>query len=128
MSKPLPILTINGREEVVAIERTPEPIRITSREIGTLLANAFGNDQAEILFQWAEAIDRWPLEAAMTGTPPGAWAFQCRDIAEALPDAQCRRISIMLETLIDHLNAVPQERAVAATTNQICDSVAELLS
>jgi hypothetical protein len=129
MSKPFRLEFINGREQVIAIERQPEPVRITSREIGELLANSYGEDQAEILHQWAEAVDRWPLDAAMEGkTCYGVWPMQCRHIAEAMPDEVCRRVSSLLSTLVEYLDGMPIERSMSVQTQKVCDIVKELLT
>jgi hypothetical protein len=118
MSKPFPLAIIDGKEHAIAIERQPEPIRITAREIGELLANSFADDQAELLMQWQVAITRYDRDES--------WAMQCRSIAEAMSDEICRDVRSMLDTLIDHLEAIPRERRAAAVTDKIVNGVNEL--
>jgi hypothetical protein len=76
---------------------------IRAEDVGTWIANSDSLQQAAILQWWVDAIDGWG--------PGGSWPFQCREIAEAMDDELCRKVSTVLETLIEHLRAIPMERS-----------------
>lgn len=130
MSDEFTMEIIDGREEVVAIKVHPEPVRITAKDIGTLLANSRSDDQATLLWHWNQAIRKWPIEAAVNHKRPGNWSMQCLYIAESLhqqdPTA-CDSVASMLEEIAYYLRDVPVKHESARLTDTICDSVKELL-
>lgn len=116
---------------------TREPARelvATARDIGGVLADSTGDVQAAILVAFCEAIDQW------NGTQQKAegwiqdveyfasWPMQCRTIAEAMTDEQCDQLRRKLDSLIEHLEAVPVERRAKRMADKFCDGIAEALA
>jgi hypothetical protein len=120
MSNPFPVEVVDGREHAIAFLRQPEPIRITAREVGELMANSFADDQAELLLQWHLAVTAYGRTES--------WPMQCRFIAEVLSDELCGDIRRMLEALVGHLEAIPRERRAAAMTDNIVMPVREAIA
>lgn len=81
---------------------SPDPIAVTASDLGFEIACDQADKQASILCQWTIEISGWG---------DGCWPIQCRSIAEQMTDEECQAVRLMLETLTDHLRAVPQERA-----------------
>ena len=59
------------------------------------------------------------LDKTIRETPDFYWAMQCRAIAEAMTSDECDSVRRMLDDLMDHLEAVPQERRVKEQTAAI---------
>ncbi len=57
--------------------------------------------------------------------------MQCRAIATEMTDEQCREVASLLYTLMEHLEAIPQERRAAKITGKVvglvksCDSMSD---
>ncbi len=80
----------------------PAELDITSETVGKWLANSPTDIQAAILGWWADAVAKWgPLQS---------WPQQCRAIAEIMSDEECGWVRSILDSLIEHLEAIPQER------------------
>lgn len=94
---------------------TPPPIEIDAATIGEQIACDNADKQALILVWWAESVAAFGKNES--------WHMQCRFIAEQMTDQQCADVRLMLDTLVDHLEAIPQERRAAALTDQIVEGV-----
>lgn len=87
------------------------PIPVTARDIGMQIACDSADKQASVLLYWQSEVAQY--------SPRESWDQQCRMIAEHLSDEECRKVGLMLETLTDHLRAIPRERLeerMSATT------------
>ncbi len=90
----------------VIFNTIPKPIPMTARELGCQLACDSCDKQASILCQWQKEIESWRTD----GKVGGSWPMQCRMIAEQMTNAECAGVASMLDTLVEHLNAIPRER------------------
>jgi hypothetical protein len=93
---------------------------VTARTIGVQLACDNADKQAAILAWWADEVAKYgPLES---------WPKQCRMIAECLSDAECAAVRSLLESITEHLDAIPIERRAARITGNICAGIVEAIS
>jgi hypothetical protein len=88
----------------VVIRRT-FATEITAGDVGKLLSAATNQNQAAMWLAFADDVVGW------TGRPGMSWPAQCRLICEELSDEECCDIASVLEPLVEHLRAVPRERA-----------------
>jgi len=89
---------------MVDVDATVFAVRedVSCKTIGLELACESSEKQAAMFLVMANDIDAWP--------PRQSWPAQCRMIAEALTNEECHLVALTLETLVEHLNAVPAER------------------
>jgi hypothetical protein len=96
-------LTIDGRDAKDVVLWQTRPEKVTAKKMGTELAGGHADDQAATFAAMAADIDGW--------APGQSWSLQCRFIARRLTDDGCRVVASMLEVLVEHLRAIPKERA-----------------
>jgi hypothetical protein len=87
-----------------------EPVAITDQQVGERLANGNSMMQASILAWWADVVGKWKYDQS--------WSVQCRFIAEHMNDEQCLAVAGVLESLIEHLHAIPIERKFELATSR----------
>lgn len=94
----------------------PETIKVTAENAADwIMSNDSGRQAALFACMAAKLVDNdWP---------PGGWAMQCRGIANELTNEECDAVRSMLETLVEHLAAIPVERKATALSNEIFSAV-----
>ncbi len=81
----------------------PAPIPIMAHDLGVQLASDDADKQAAIFTHMGKTIEEWG--------PRHSWPQQCRAIAEAMTDDECNLLGCVLAPLLDHVQAIPMERA-----------------
>jgi hypothetical protein len=90
--------------DTVVIRRTFAH-ELTAADLGAQLSGDTADNQAAMWLAFARYVLGW------TGRPGMSWPAQCRMICDQLTDEECGDIASVLEPLVDHLRAVPRERA-----------------
>lgn len=104
----------------VILSLRPAELEINAHKIGLFLANEAVDKQAAMLGWRVDAVVKWgPLQS---------WPQQCRFIAECMTSEECFAVRHMLESLVEHLEAIPQERRSKEVAKQYCDMVAGLIA
>lgn len=94
-------------------------VEVGTRDIGVAIADATDGMQASFFVGLLEAVQLWGADVK------AIWPIQCRGIAELLTDDQCHRLAPLLETLAEHLEAIPRERLAKAIAKSAADNLAE---
>jgi hypothetical protein len=95
---------ISESNPVLWVER-PASIDVTAHDVGCQLATDSAEKQSAILRHFANEVNAYG--------PNESWVMQCRYIAESLSDHDCHSVASTLRPLLEHLEAIPLERAQA---------------
>lgn len=92
----------------------PKEINISAEDIGIRLVSDDADKQAAI-FSWAaKEVESWGSGHS--------WPQQCRAIAESMTNEQCFAVRHILDSLLEHLEAIPQERRSKEVAKECCDT------